>query len=75
MDTSDIADGVWHVCRARNQVNGTFIPRDTTKTGRDQFIPMDAEIVVKVIERGPSRVFSESPGRRTASIGAGHTTS
>ena len=59
METGDIVDGVWHVCRVRNQVNGKFITRDTTKTGRDRFIPMDAEIVAKIMARGPGRVFSD----------------
>ena len=40
METGDIADGVWHVCRVRNQVNGKFITRDKTKTGKDRFIPI-----------------------------------
>jgi integrase len=59
METGDIADGMWHVCRVRNQVHGKFITRDTTKTGRERFIPMDAEIVAKIMERGPGRVFSD----------------
>ena len=59
METGDIERGVWHVCRVRNQVNGRFITRDTTKTGRDRFIPMDSEIVAKIMERGPGRAFSD----------------
>ena len=59
MDTGYIADGVWHVCRVRNQVKSKFITRDTTKTGRDRFIPMGAEIVAKIMERGPGRVFPD----------------
>lgn len=59
METGDIADGMWHVCRVRNQVHGKFITRDTTKTGRDRLIPMDAEIVANIMERGPGRVFSD----------------
>jgi integrase len=59
METGDIERGVWHVCCVRNQVNGEFITRDTTKTGRDRFIRMDAEIVAKIMGPGPGRVFSD----------------
>ena len=34
METTDITDGVWHVQRVRNQVDGEFTTRDKTKTGR-----------------------------------------
>jgi integrase len=59
METGDVADGMWHVCRVRNQVHGKFITRDTTKTGRDRFIPMDTEIIAKIMERGPGPVFPD----------------
>ena len=59
METGDVDSGVWHVQRVRNQVNGKFITRDTTKTGRDRFIPMDPEIVAKIMKRGRGRVFSD----------------
>ena len=55
----DITDGVWHVRRVRNEVNGEFSDRDQTKTGRDRWITMDPEIVEQIKAMGPGRIFSD----------------
>jgi integrase len=60
METEDIQDGLWHVQRVRNEVDGQFTTKDQTKTGKDRYVQMDPAIVKWIMERGPGRVFPNS---------------
>jgi integrase len=61
METGDIHGGVWHVQRVRNELRGGFTTKNTTKTGKDRYVPMAPEIVERIMERGPGRVFPDIP--------------
>ncbi len=59
MLAEDITDGVWHVCRTRNEVHGKFIDRDMTKTVKTRYIELDPELAEKLTSMGPGRVFGD----------------
>ena len=59
MEAEDITDGVWHVQRVRNQVDGEFSTRDQTKTGKDRCIPIDPELAEQIKAAGPGRIFTD----------------
>ena len=59
METGDIADGVWTISRVRNQVDGQFSTKDKTKAGRTRTARLGPELVERIMERGPGRVFKD----------------
>lgn len=59
MMAEDITDGVWHVQRVRNEVDGVFSTRDQTKTGKDRYIPLEPELAETLKAVGPGRVFTD----------------
>ena len=59
METTDITDGVWHVQRVRNQVDGQFSTRDMTKTKKDRWTLIGPELAEQIKAAGPGRVFSD----------------
>ena len=59
METGDVQDGVWTISRVRNEINSVFTTRERTKTGRTRQVPVSPELVRRIMERGPGRVFPD----------------
>ncbi len=59
METTDITDGVWHIQRVRNQVDGQFSTRDMTKTKKDRWTLIGPELAEQIKAAGPGRIFTD----------------
>ena len=59
MEGRDITNGVWHVVRVRNQVDGEFTTKDKTKNGRTRRVTLPAGLARQIKAAGPGRVFTD----------------
>ena len=59
MEGRDITNGVWHIQRVRNQVDGEFTTKDKTKNGRTRRVTLPAGLAGQIKAAGPGRVFTD----------------
>lgn len=59
MRTEDVKAGVWTISRVRNEIDGTFITVDKTKTGKARQVAVGQELARRIKAAGTGPVFSE----------------